>query len=157
MTQPTFSPVPPSAEVRPSMATPTPEIGRKPKAGLQHSLRPIPGAGHGTPAPGEGFALTIAQRECAKLTFHHRHDRGDVELGVALVAAKRASLIGRGPMLDDVRVALDLFGLRTPSVLEREHTAPFAGLAHSYAAQRRFVDAVAPEQLLGAPGDAATT
>jgi hypothetical protein len=132
------------------MATSTPEIGRKPKAGLQHSLRPVPGAGHGTPAPGEGFALTIAQRECNKLSFHHSHDRADVELGVALVAAKRASIVGRGPILADVHVAMDLFGLRSTPVLEREHTSAFAGLAHSYAAQRRFVDAVTSEQLVPA-------
>lgn len=134
------------------MATPTPEIGRKPKPGLLHSLHPAPGAGHGTPAPGEGFALTISQRECAKLTFEHGHDRADVELGVALVAAKRASLVGRGPIPDDVRVAMDLFGLPTNSVIGRDLTAPFAGLAHSYVIQRRVVDAVTKEQLLpGAP------
>ncbi len=49
--------------------------------------------------------MTIAARECAKLTFEHEHDRHDVALGVGLVAAKRASLIGRGPQLGDVRVA----------------------------------------------------
>jgi hypothetical protein len=130
------------------MATPTPEIGRKPKAGLLHSLHPAAGAGHGTPAPGEGFALTIAQRQCAKLTFAHDHDRADVELGVALVAAKRASLVGRGPILDDVQLVMDLFALRTTPVVDRDLTAPFAGLAHSYAIQRRFVDAVTREQLL---------
>jgi hypothetical protein len=130
------------------MPTPTPEIGRKPKAGLQHSFNPLAGEGRGTPAPGEGFAFTIAQRECAKLNFAHSHDRGDVELGVALVAAKRASLVGRGPILDDVHVALDLFGLRTSSMIERDQTACFAGLAHSYALQRQFVDAVTREQLI---------
>jgi len=56
--------------------------------------------------------LTIAERECAKLNFEHEHDRRDVILGVGLVAAKRASLIGRGPQLGDVKVAMDLFGLR---------------------------------------------
>jgi hypothetical protein len=130
------------------MPTPTPEIGRTPKPGLQHSLNPVAGKGLGTPAPGEGFALTIAQRECAKLHFAHSHDRHDVELGVALVAAKRASLVGRGPIPEDVHVALDLFGLRTTSLIERDQTARFSGLAHSYALQRRFVDAVSREELL---------
>ncbi len=130
------------------MPTQTPEIGRKPKAGLQHSLSAVGGIGHGTPAPGEGFALTIAQRECAKLHFAHPLDRRDVERGVALVAAKRASLVGRGPIPEDVHVALDIFGLRTTSLIERDQTARFSGLAHSYAAQRRFVDAVTKEELL---------
>jgi len=88
------------------METGTPEFSRPPKAGL---LRAMPVAGHagrGTQAPGEGFALTIAARECAKLQFQHEHDFHDVALGVGLVGAKRASLIGRGPQLSDVRVAL---------------------------------------------------
>ena len=148
MTQPTFSPVPASGEVRPTMPTQTPEIGRTPKPGLQHSLNPASGKVHGTQAPVEGFALTIAQRECAKLHFAHPHDRHDVELGVALVAAKRASLVGRGPIPEDVHVALDHFGLRTSSLIERDQTAQFAGLAHSYVLQRRFVDGVKKEDLL---------
>ena len=129
------------------MVTQTPEIGRAKKAGLLRTVRPEGGPGHGTPAPGEGFALTIAHRECAKLEFEHEHDRHDVELGVALVAAKRASHIGRGPTLADVRVALDLFGLSSGGPIGHDRTAPFAGLAHSYFAQRRFVDAVSVESL----------
>lgn len=127
------------------MATATPEIGRAKKAGL---LRHAPtGEGSGTNAPGEGFAMTLAQRECADLHVtgvdHH-----DLVVGVALVAAKRASLAGRGPTVYDVRVVLDLFGLRSH---EGTVTANFAGLAHSYAAQRHFVDAVTEDQLFSQP------
>ena len=82
------------------METGTAEFARKPKAGLLRALPAAGQKGRGTQAPGEGFALTIAARECAKLTFEHEHDRHDVALGVGLVAAKRASLIGRGPQLD---------------------------------------------------------
>jgi hypothetical protein len=130
------------------METGTPEFARAPKPGLQRSARRSAGRGQGTQAPGEGFALTIAQRECAKLDFEHEHDRHDVALGVALVAAKRASLTGRGPQLSDVQVALELFGLRASAVVDHAAALPFAGLAHSYVAQRRFVDAVGDEQLV---------
>jgi hypothetical protein len=133
------------------METGTPEFARAPKPGLQRSAHRSAGRGQGTQAPGEGFALTIAQRECAKLEFEHEHDRHDVALGVALVAAKRASLTGRGPQLSDVQVALELFGLRASAVVDHAAALPFAGLAHSYVAQRRFVDAVGDEQLV-APG-----
>ena len=127
------------------MSTAAPEVGRTKKAGL---LRHAPtSAGSGTNAPGEGFALTLAQRECADLHVagvdHH-----DLVVGVALVAAKRASLAGRGPTVYDVRVVLDLFGLRAH---EDAAGAGFAGLAHSYVAQRRFVDAVTEEQLFSLP------
>lgn len=134
------------------MTTATPEIGRAAKPGLLHSVHRVEGTGVGTPAPGEGYALTIAARECAKLDFAHPHDAPDVTMGVALVAAKRASLIGRGPTLGDVRVALAHFGLDGGATVTRDLTGPFLGLAHSYAAQRRFVDAVAASDLLdGAP------
>ena len=33
-------------------------------------------------------------------------------IGIGLVAAKRASTVGRGPTLGDVHVALDYFSLR---------------------------------------------
>ncbi len=134
----------PSGEVRPTVSTATPEIGRSKKPGL---LRHAPtGVGSGTNAPGEGFAMTLAEHECADLhvagVAHH-----DLVVGVGLVAAKRASLAGRGPTVYDVRAVLDLFGLR-----ENAATTPdFAGLAHSYAAQRRFVDAVTEEQLFSQP------
>lgn len=132
------------------MTTATPELARVPKAGLQRSASSAGGKGQGTPAPGEGFALTIAHREVGKLTFAHEHDRHDVETGVALVAAKRASVVGRGPILSDVLRALDIFQLRDADVISHELCVQFAGLAHSYAAQRRFVDAVPEEQLVAA-------
>lgn len=124
------------------MVTATPELGRARKPGLEHSAHRVSGIGLGTPAPGEGYALTIADRECKKLTFEHPEDLHDVIVGVAAVAAKRASVLVRGPTLSDVHVAMDHFGLRTTSPVSRTTTRPFRGLAHSYAAQRRFVDAV---------------
>jgi len=135
------------------METGTSEFSRTPKPGLLRAVPAAGQAGRGTQAPGEGFALTIAERECAKLAFEHEHDRRDVILGVALVAAKRASLIGRGPQLGDVKVAMDLFGLRSAASVNHELSEPFRGLAHSYVLQRRFVDAVDGDELVatGAP------
>jgi len=133
------------------MSTATPEFARARKPGLQRSPDRTVGVGHGTPAPGEGFALTIAHHEVAKLAFAHEHDRHDVETGIALVAAKRASLVGRGPILSDVHTALDVFNLREGDVVSHERCLVFAGIAHSYAEQRRFVDAVSDEQLVTPP------
>jgi hypothetical protein len=135
------------------METAPAELARPQKAGL---LRALPAGGHvgrGTQAPGEGFALTIAERECAKLVFEHEHDLRDVILGVGLVAAKRASLVGRGPQLGDVHVAMDHFGLRDLPVVGHTAALPFRGLAHSYVLQRRLVDSVSDESLL-APSSA---
>lgn len=127
------------------MSTTTPEIGRTKKAGL---LRHAPtSVGTGTQAPGEGFALTLSERECAELHVQGV-DHHDLVVGIALVAAKRASLAGRAPTVYDVRAALDLFGLRAH---DAPTTTDFAGLAHSYVAQRRFVDDVTEDQLFPQP------
>jgi hypothetical protein len=145
VTQPTFSPVTRSGEVRATVTTTTPEIGRSKKVGL---LRHAPTmAGAGTQAPGEGFAMTLAERECAELHVEGL-DHHDLVVGVGLVAAKRASLAGRGPTVYDVRAALDHFGLRSHGSTA---TAVFTGIAHSYVAQRRFVDSVTEEQLFPQP------
>lgn len=130
------------------MTTATPELGRAKKAGLQRWLRHGGVMHQGTPAPGAGYSLTIAHREVEKLTFEHDHDRRDVALGIALVAAKRASLVGRGPTIGDVHVALDLYGLRSSGVIDHHLAAPFVGLSHSYVAQRRLVDGVANRRLV---------
>jgi len=135
------------------MSTATPEFSALKKAGLQRSATVTGGQGQGTQAPGEGFALSIAHREVAKLDFEHAHDSHDVEIGLGLVAAKRASLMGRGPQLGDVRVAMAIFGLSEDVVVGHDLVAPFVGLAHSYVAQRRFVDAVSSEDLRADPLD----
>ena len=130
------------------MSTPTPELVRPKKAGLQRFAQSVSVTGQGTPAPNAGYALTIAHHEVARLNFAHEHDRHDVEIGIALVAAKRAVLIGRGPIQSDVQHALSLFGLDGSATITGVKTALFSGLGHSYAAQRRFVDAVSADQLL---------
>ena len=127
------------------MATPPPEFSRPAKAGLVRDPRARAGANYGTPAPDAGYALGLASREVSRLDFAHEHDRHDVVVGVALVAAKRASLVGRGPTRDDVTLVLEHFALTSP--VGRAASAPFAGLAHSYVAQRRFVDAVSEADL----------
>ncbi|HUX05158.1 MAG TPA: hypothetical protein VMV53_09685 [Acidimicrobiales bacterium] len=146
MTQPTFLPVPAAGEVRATIPTQTPELARTGKVGLQRSPRSAGGANKGTPAPDAGYALTIAHREVGKLTFEHEHDRHDVEVGIAVLAAKRASIISRGPTLDDVRVALAHCGLGE-GVVSHFDAKIFAGLAHSWVAQRHFADAVSDEDL----------
>ena len=141
MSQPSFLPVSKTGEVRPTFPTPPAEIGRKKKAGLLGAPGEARGLGHGTPAPGEGYAMTLASRLCDQLHFESEHDRADVERAIALIAAKRASLINRGHMLEDVNVARGYLGLND-DVVSHEGARAFAGLAHSYVAQRRFADGV---------------
>ncbi len=143
MAQPSFSPVPRAGEVRASAPTANPEIGRNYKGGLERSPNRPRGTGFGTPTPGEGYAFTLAERAVTPLRFERPADRHDVVVGVALVAAKRASLAGRSPTLGDVTAAMAYFDLYREIPVARATSRPFCGLSRSYAAQRRFVDAVA--------------
>ncbi|MEI6709477.1 MAG: hypothetical protein WCL17_00675 [Actinomycetota bacterium] len=139
MSQPSYVPISPAGEVRPSMKTQNPEIGRVPKKGLLGAPRVNSGANAGTPAPNEGFAFTVAERVLAKFKFEHEHDRHNVVTAVALLAGKRASVSGRAPTLNDIHAVMAEFEL-TGSKISAAQGAEFAGLAHSYPAQRNFVD-----------------
>ncbi|MGC8499418.1 MAG: hypothetical protein ACP5OV_08005 [Acidimicrobiales bacterium] len=147
MTQPAFVPVPAAGAVRPTTPV-APPVPARPKVGLRRGPQRTGGPQHGTPAPGAGFALTLAARAVAELEFEHEHDRHEVALGVALVAAKRASLINRGPNLDDVHTAMSALGLAPGEPVSDAVAQPFRGLGHSYVRQRAFVDAVSAERLV---------
>jgi len=138
VTQPFFTPVPQSGEVRSTMNTETPEIGRTPKAGLQRRMSDA--AFSGTPAPDAGYALTLAHHACADLHAPAGVSHHDVEVGVALLASALASQAHRGPTMKDVRGVVSSLGLEQASSDAWPH---FAGVSHSYAAQRRLVDDVA--------------
>ena len=145
MAQPSFAPVPEAGAVRPTVPTQPPEIGRVKNPGLLRHVPRSPGR-YGNPAPNEGFALTLAARAVAELEVEHAHDREGLALALGLVAAKRASLIGRGPTRGDVVRAMELLGVSSPvsGTLARR----FRGLSHSYAAQRDLVDSVDSADLL---------
>jgi hypothetical protein len=146
-------PVADSAAVRASSTTATPEIGRVKKAGLLGRPTVHGGSGQGTPGPDAGYAMTLAERALAdahvESESHH-----DLVTGVALLAAKRAALVGRGPTKTDVEVAMDLFGLRAHASDEviTDRRRRFSGLGHSYFAQRRFVDSIGDAALAQRPG-----
>jgi len=143
VTQPTYTPVLRSGEVRPTRPTATPELGRAPKAGLlRHKAS---SALAGTPSPNEGYALTLAHQACHELVLPAGVDHHDIEIGIGLVAAKLASAAHRGPTIYDVRRAIAHFGLdQSPTAASLRG---FGGLGHSYAAQRRFVDSVVMAEL----------
>jgi hypothetical protein len=95
----------------------------------------------------------LAHRLAPSLHLADGEDRHDVALGIALIASKRAALAGRAPCTYDLEVGAGLFGFLAEApydlVVFRRHL--FEGLAHSYAGQRRLVDAVPAQALRLAP------
>jgi hypothetical protein len=137
------------------MSMETPEIGRPKKAGLLGAPGAHGGTSRGTPGPDAGFALTLAKKAVHELVLEPELNAHDVEWGVALLSAKRASLVGRAPCETDVTVVLDLFGFRgtDDEGVRSNRVQRFRGLAHSYFVQRAFVDDVNERALRQMPGE----
>ena len=153
MTQPSFVPAADAGSVPRSVPIVTPEVNRAKKPGLLGAPSVDRGVGRGTPGPDGGYALTLAKGLIHGLELGPHESPHDVEVGVALLAAKRAGLVGRAPSRPDVEVALDLFGFRgrVGGAVLQDRRRRFAGLGNSYAMQRSFVDAVPDDALRQIP------
>lgn len=164
MTQPTFVPIAEADQVRPArhLHVPGPWTASRPAEATGPTVRH--GRTIGTPGPDSGFALRLAKRFEDELQLDDGESAHDVLLGVALVAAKRAALLGRAPCVYDVRFALDLWGFLgdvkstpgapdTPEGRRAARKAAFSGVSHDYAAQRALVDSVPEEALRRTPDE----
>lgn len=152
MTQPTFVPIAEADQVRPARHLHVPgswTTSRPAELTVPVARR---GRSIGTPGPDSGFALRLAKRFEHDLQLGERESEHDVLLGVALVACKRAALLGRAPCVYDVRFALGLWGFLgdASSEIREERRALFSSISHDYVAQRALVDSVHEETLLGA-------
>lgn len=104
----------------------------------------------GVAGPDQGYALKLAHRFEPKLQLaagEHAHDAVAGALGVAL---KRASRVGRAPVIHDLEFAFTLWGFLGDAPADLiEHRRPlFAGAGHHYWDQRAIADRV-PEDTLG--------
>jgi hypothetical protein len=157
MTQPTFVPIAEADQVRPArhMHVPGSWTTSRP-AELTVPEHPR-GRSMGTPGPDSGFALRLAHRFEHELKLDEGETAHDVELGVALIASKRAALFGRAPSVYDVRFALNLWGFLdddAPADLRASRRAAFSSISHDYVAQRHLVDSIDEDVLRLTPEDA---
>lgn len=150
MTQPKYAPITEEAEVRPAY--------RLPPAAEWYSHRPAdyrprPTDRHrpnmGIPGPDQGYALLLAERFADRLQLTDLERSEDVLAGAGAIALRRASTYGRGPVIGDVELALQLFGFLegAPEELVETRERLFAGISHDYWQQRDLADLV-PESTL---------
>lgn len=153
MAQPSFVPVPDSDRVRPSIPAPVPTKARTNRPGELRGTLGVHPRGAGFTGPDQGYALTLAHRLAPRLHLGEGEDRHDVELGIALLGARRASLAGRAPCIYDLEAAAAVFGYLSDAPEDLvDYRAPlFRGVSHSYDAQRALVDAVPDAALAGSP------
>lgn len=111
----------------------------------------------GVPGPDPGYALKLAELLRGTLTLHAGESEDDAISGGTAVAMKRAALLGRAPVIHDVRVGLGLWGFLESSPapeLVDLRTEWFEEVRHShhFSERRRIADA-APAAILVLPHD----
>ncbi len=151
MAQPTFVPITEADQVRTArrLSAPGHWVADRP-ADLVGPNRPT-GVGYGTPGPDQGFAMRVARRFEDRLHLRDSEDQEDVLHGAAMLASKRAGLVGRAPCMYDLDAVFSLFGFLVaspPAELVDERSRLFASASRDYVAQRALVDAVPDATLL---------
>ena len=158
MSAPEFVPVPPVDQVRVYGSPPRrPESWRPARpADFAESRRQPLGDLLGSPGPDQGYALKLATLLAPELHLTEVEHSRDALAGIVAIGLKRASLVGRAPVLPDLRVAATLFGYLDPDVdpdLVELRTELFeeVGHFHHYGQLRHIVDMVPAEALRQTP------
>lgn len=109
----------------------------------------------GSPGPDQGYIYVLARRFHGQLQLASDEDEADALAGAVAVALKRASLLGRAPVVHDLTVALTVWGFLgdAPPDLIAYRQPLFAEVAnpHHYPEQRRVVDLVPDDVLRRTP------
>jgi hypothetical protein len=109
----------------------------------------------GAPGPDQGYIYVLARRFHGQLQLATDESEDDAIAGAVAVALKRASLLGRAPVVHDLRVALTVWGFLgdAPPDMIAYRQPLFAEVAnpHHYPEQRRVVDLVPDEVLRMTP------
>ena len=106
----------------------------------------------GSPGPDQGYALLLAARFTGKLQLQEGEHEADALAGAVAIATKRSALLGRAPIIHDLRAALTVWGFLDPTaapelVAVRKEWFEEVHLPVHYNELRRIADAV-PEDLL---------
>ena len=110
----------------------------------------------GSQGPDQGYALKLARLIEPDLVLTDREHTRDAIAGIVAVALKRASILGRAPVIHDLRIAATLFGYLDASAnpdLVRARRTMFeeVGHFHHYAELRPIADIVDADVLRQTP------
>jgi hypothetical protein len=110
----------------------------------------------GSPGPDQGYALKLARLIEPDLHLAEGEHARDALAGIVAVGLKRASLLGRAPVVHDLRVAATIFGFLDPGadpelVNLRRELFEEVGHFHHYMELRGIADLVPGEVLRGTP------
>ncbi len=110
----------------------------------------------GSPGPDQGYALRLARLLEPELHLAEGEHAKDALAGIVAIGLKRASVLGRAPVIHDLRIAATLFGYLDASpdpelvALRRELFEELSHF-HHYMELRGLVDMVPPAVLRQTP------
>lgn len=110
----------------------------------------------GSPGPDQGYALKLAQLLEPELHLSEGELARDALAGAVAIGMKRASLLGRAPILADLRIGATLWGFldagAPPELVElRRELFEEVDHFHHYMELRRIVDMVPADVLRQTP------
>ncbi|MDZ7675774.1 MAG: hypothetical protein U5K30_11995 [Acidimicrobiales bacterium] len=110
----------------------------------------------GSQGPDQGYALKLAPLLQPELHLTDGEHARDAIAGIVAVGLKRASLLGRAPVIHDLRIGATLFGFLDPGadpelVRLRRELFEEVGHFHHYAELRHIADVVDPVVLRQTP------
>jgi hypothetical protein len=114
----------------------------------------------GNPGPDQGYALRLARVLEPELHLTEGEHAKDAIAGIVAIGLKRASVLGRAPVIHDLRVAATLFGFldagADPALVRlRRELLEEVNHFHHYMELRRLVDLVPAEVLRLSPDEVA--
>jgi hypothetical protein len=111
----------------------------------------------GVQGPDQGYALSLARRLRDQLVLTDGERADDAIAGCLGIALRRAALFGRAPVIDDLRLAFNLFGFLDadpPADVVEFRKPRFAGLdSHHHYAEARELANLVPESTLRMTAD----
>lgn len=131
MAAPEYVPSHPGRRSRQDLPLPPPARPRAPRPGEVTGEQPK-GRGFGSQGPDQGYALLLARQFVDRLVLRPGEHAEDVLAGATSMALRRASLLGRAPLVHDFEVGLGIWGFLGPAddELVASRRPLFAGAAH---------------------------
>lgn len=155
MAAPDYVPVPLADRARQGEVLPPPRRWTATRPADLQGAQPV---GHmlGKPGPDQGYGLSLAQKFAGRLHLAPGETEADAIAGSTAVALRRASMLGRAPVIYDFDLAFQLWGFLgdAPDDLVEFRKPLFAGAAHHYKHQREIADHVTEEALRLTPAEA---
>lgn len=117
------------------------------------------GPRRGAPGPDQGYVYVLARRFRGQLQLASDENEDDAIAGAVAVALKRASLLGRAPVIHDLQVALTVWGFlgdAPPDLIAyRQPLFEEVSNPHHYPELRRIADLVPDDVLRRTPQEIA--